>query len=104
VTTRSDIGSADDVLAEAMCMTVKTACARTGFSRDLIYDLLRDGQIVGFLMASRRYIDAASLRAYLKRRSAEPLSRRPSPNAPRVGPQVGHHNRTDRKSSTDTTP
>jgi excisionase family DNA binding protein len=101
----SVIGSTEDVppLAEMMSMTIRTACLLTNFSRDCIYDLLRDGQIVGFLMGRRRFIDAQSLRNYLAKRSVEPLTIRRGPNT-RVGPRVGHHNRLSRKSSTDTTP
>jgi hypothetical protein len=71
-----------------LSMTVKTTMRVTGFSKDCIYDLLAANEIKGFLMGSRRYIDAASLRDYLARRSAEPLSIRRSPQ-PRHGHGVG---------------
>ena len=38
-----------------------------------IYDLINAHEVESFLMGSRRYIVAASLRAYIARRSSEPL-------------------------------
>ena len=82
----------DDLLS----MTVKTAMRITGLSKDAIYYLLAAGEIRGFLMGSRRYIEGASLRAYVGRRAAEPLMIRRSPKPrverqaePRTGPQTG---------------
>jgi len=75
-------------LPDIMSMTVKTCMQVTGFSKDTIYDLLAAGEIKGFLMGSRRFIDAASVRDYLARRAAEPLSIRRSPK-PRHGRRVG---------------
>jgi excisionase family DNA binding protein len=71
-------------LDEMMSMTVKTAMRITDFSKDTLYDLLAAGEIKSFLMGSRRYIWAASLRAYIARRAAEPLTIRRSPK-PRSG-------------------
>jgi excisionase family DNA binding protein len=67
-------------LDDALSMTVKTACKVTEFSRDAIYDLIRDGDIQSFTMGHRRYILVASLHDYLARRAAEPLSIRRGPN------------------------
>jgi hypothetical protein len=36
-----------------------------------VYDLLRDGQIIGFSVGGRRYIDSASVRAFIARRVAD---------------------------------
>jgi len=73
---------------QQLSMTVKTATRITGFSKDCIYNLLAAGEIKGFLMGSRRFIWAASLRAYISRRAAEPLTIRRSPK-PRHGRGVG---------------
>jgi hypothetical protein len=56
-----------------LSMTVKTACAVTDFSKDALYDLINADEVESFLMGSRRYIVAASLRAYIARRASEPL-------------------------------
>jgi len=72
-------------LGELLSMTVRTAMRVTGFSKDCIYDLLAAGEIKSFLMGSRRFIDAVSLRDYIARRAAEPLTIRRSPQ-PRHGP------------------
>jgi hypothetical protein len=61
--------SLDDFLS----MTVRDACRVTGFSKDALYDLINVGEVKSFLMGHRRYVDAASLRAYIARRSSEPL-------------------------------
>jgi excisionase family DNA binding protein len=80
-TRRSDLPETGKIpqLGETLSMTVKTAMKVTGLSKDGIYDLLAAGEINGFLMGSRRYIDATSLRNYIARRAAEPLSIRRSP-------------------------
>jgi hypothetical protein len=72
----------DDLLS----MTIRTAMRITGFSKDALYDLLAAGEIEGFLMGSRRYLTADSVRAYIARRAAEPLSIRRSPQ-PRISPR-----------------
>jgi excisionase family DNA binding protein len=66
-------------LDDLMALTVKTATRVSGFSKDTLYDLLAAKEIKGFLMGSRRYIEGASLRAYIARRAAEPLSIRRAP-------------------------
>jgi len=62
-----------DPVDELLSATVKEACRLTGFSKDAIYELINDGSIRSFLMGNRRFIDAASLRAYIARRANEPL-------------------------------
>jgi excisionase family DNA binding protein len=88
----SDGGLTDqiDQLHDIMSMAVKTCMQVTGFSKDTIYDLLAAGEIKGFLMGSRRFIDAASVRDYLARRAAEPLSirRAPKPRKHRKPPEA----------------
>jgi hypothetical protein len=71
----------------------------TELSKDAIYGLLQDGEIIGFLVGSRRYLTGDSVRDYIARRAAEPLTIRrnpnpraappavPSRNGPRTGPQ-----------------
>ena len=83
-------------LDDLLSMTIRTAIRITGFSKDTLYDLLAAGEIEGFLMGSRRYLTADSVRAYIARRAAEPLSirRSPKPRAepprePRTGLQTG---------------
>jgi hypothetical protein len=60
-------------LEDFLAMTVKTACTVSEFSRDAMYDLINAREVKSFTMGTRRYIDAASLRAYIARRSSEPL-------------------------------
>jgi hypothetical protein len=60
-------------LEDFLSMTIRDACRVTGFSRDAMYDLINAGEVQSFLMGHRRYVDAASLRAYIARRSSEPL-------------------------------
>jgi hypothetical protein len=60
-------------LEDFLSMTVRTACAVTGFSRDALYDLINVGEVKSFLMGYRRYVEAASLRANIARRTSEPL-------------------------------
>jgi excisionase family DNA binding protein len=67
-------------------MTVRTACAITGFSKDALYDLINTGEVRSFLMGHRRFVDAASLRAYVAARAAEPLRNARSANL-KNGPQ-----------------
>jgi hypothetical protein len=55
--------------------SIRDACRLSGFSRDAMYGLINAGSIKSFLMGSRRFIDAASLRAYIARRTEEPLRR-----------------------------
>ena len=74
---------------DLLSMTVKTATRIIGFSKDTLYDLLAAGEIKGFLMGSRRYIWAASLRAYIARRAAEPLTIRRSPKPRQRGRGIG---------------
>jgi excisionase family DNA binding protein len=76
------------LLDDLLSMTIKRAALVTGFSKDCIYGLIRDGEVESFLMGSRRYLVASSLRAYLTRRAAEPLTIRRSPR-PRHGRSVG---------------
>ena len=83
-------------LPSMQCMTVKTTMKVTNWSKDTIYDLLAADAIKSFLVGSRRYIDGASVRDYIKRRSAEELTlrRSPKPRAkrslePRTGPGTG---------------
>jgi excisionase family DNA binding protein len=110
VTRRSDIPQLghnggtplnDDLLS----MTVKTAMRITGLSKDAIYDLLAAREIRGFLMGSRRYIEGASLRAYVERRAVEPLMIRRSPKPrverqaePRTGAEPERHPQCRQKS------
>jgi excisionase family DNA binding protein len=77
-------------LDDLMALTVKTATRVSGFSKDTLYDLLAAKEIKGFLMGSRRYIEGASLRAYIARRAAEPLSirRAPKPRKHRKPPEA----------------
>ena len=77
---------ASDPLCAAFSMTVKHACVATNFSKDLLYALINTGEVRSFLMGHRRYIEVESLRAYIARRSSEPLQRGRSPNL-RGGPQ-----------------
>jgi excisionase family DNA binding protein len=74
---------------DLLSMTIKTAARLSGFSRDTLYDLLAAGEVQSFLMGSRRFIDAASLRSYVQRRSAEPLTIRRSPQPRRRGRAIG---------------
>jgi excisionase family DNA binding protein len=67
-------------LEDFLSMTIRDACVLTGFSRDAIYDLINTGEVKSFLMGSRRYIDAASLRAYVAARAAEPVRNARSAN------------------------
>jgi excisionase family DNA binding protein len=85
-------------LENFLSMTVKTACTVTGFSKDAIYDLINAGEVESFLMGSRRFIDAGSLRAYIARRSSEPLR---SGRSPRMqdGLRVEDHRARSRKPS-----
>ena len=75
-------------------MTIRTAVAITGFTKDTLYGLINSGEIKSFTMGSGRYIDAASLREYVIRRAAEPLQnarlppRRNGPRAGRAGAQL----------------
>jgi excisionase family DNA binding protein len=73
-------------LDDFLSLTIRTACVLTGFSRDAIYDLINTGEVKSFLMGSRRYIDAASLRAYVAARAAEPPRNARSANL-KNGPQ-----------------
>lgn len=83
---RSDLPPTEEIqLPDMQSRTVKTTQRVTGFSKDTIYDLLAAGEIRGFLMGSRRYIDAASLRDYIARRASEPLTIRRAPK-PRTAP------------------
>jgi hypothetical protein len=75
-------------LSQMQSMTVQTTKKVTDWSTDTIYALLAAKEIRGFLMGSRRYIDAASVRDYIARRSAEPLTIRRSPSR-RVGRVFG---------------
>src|SRR4051812_21673574 len=68
-------------LSQSFSMTMKGTSAATGFSRDTLYDLLRAGEIQGFLMGNRRYIETGSVREYLARRVSEPLTIRRSPKS-----------------------
>jgi hypothetical protein len=102
---RSDTDNQDFELTidTTLSMPIKVASRITGFSRDLLYDLIRTNEIKSFTMGVRRFVITESIRDYLRRRAAEPLTIRRGPNT-RIGPRVGHHNRLSRKSSTDTTP
>ena len=74
-------------LEDFLSMTIRDACRVTGFSRDALYDLINAGEIGSFLMGHRRYVEAASLRAYIARRVSEPLQSGrlpPRRNGPRV--------------------
>jgi hypothetical protein len=71
-------------LDELWSMTVKTAMRVIGFSKDIIYDLIAAGEVESFLQGSRRYVTGDSVRAYIARRAAEPLTIRRSPKA-RIG-------------------
>jgi excisionase family DNA binding protein len=73
---------------DMLSMTVKTTMRVADWSKDTVYDLIAAGEIKSFLMGSRRYIDAASVRDYIARRAAEPLTIRRSPQ-PRTGPRSG---------------
>jgi hypothetical protein len=72
-------------LGELWSMTVGTAMRVTGFSKDVIYHLIAAGEIDSFLQGSRRYLTGESVRAYIARRAAEPLTIRRSPKR-RNGP------------------
>jgi predicted DNA-binding transcriptional regulator AlpA len=71
-----------------MSATVKTTVKLTGFSKDTVYDLIAAREFRSFLMGSRRYIDIGSVREYIARRAAEPLTIRRSPKIP-TGPRSG---------------
>jgi hypothetical protein len=73
-------------LDDTLSMTIRTACAASGFSKDLLYSLINDGSIRSFLMGHRRFIDVASLRTYVAARAAEPLQNSSRP-IPRRGPR-----------------
>jgi hypothetical protein len=83
-------------LDDLWSMTVKTAMRRSGFSRDTIYDLIAAGEVESFLQGSRRYLTGDSVRAYIARRAAEPLTIRRSPK-PRHGRGVGPADQRDAK-------
>jgi hypothetical protein len=70
-------------------MTVKTAMRVTGFSKDAIYDLIAAREVESFLMGSRRYLTGSSLRDYIARRAAEPLTIRRSPKPRQRGRGFG---------------
>jgi excisionase family DNA binding protein len=86
------------VLEDFLSMTVKTACTVTGFSKDALYDLINADEVESFLMGTRRYIVAASLRAYIERRSSEPLQSGRLPPR-RDGPRVEDIRASPRKLS-----
>jgi excisionase family DNA binding protein len=75
-------------LDNVLSMTVRDACKATGFSRDAIYDLINDGSVKSFLMGHRRFVDAASLRAYVAARASEPLQSGRAPVKRRHGRRV----------------
>jgi hypothetical protein len=92
---------ADEVTIDnTLSMTIKNACRATDFSKDAMYDLLKNGEVKSFLLFGRRYILAESLRDYVARKAAEPVSIRRGPNTRRDGPRVEDRNRGGRKSST----
>jgi hypothetical protein len=70
-------------------MTVKTAMRITNFSKDCVYGLIATGDLQTFLMGSRRFITADSLRSYIQRRASEPLTIRRSPQPRRRGRAIG---------------
>ncbi len=73
---------------DVLSATIKETVRLTNFSRDAIYSLVRDGEIQSFLLFGRRYIIVQSVREYLARRAAEPMSIRHGPNSrpPQDGP------------------
>jgi excisionase family DNA binding protein len=85
-------------LEDFLSMTIRDACRVTGFSRDTLYDLINSGEVKSFLMGHRRYVDAASLRAYIARRSSEPLQSGRLP-PPRDGPRGEDPRAAPRKST-----
>jgi hypothetical protein len=95
---RSAAGQTEEFpqLHEMLSMRIKDAVRLSGISRDGLYTLLHAGEILSFTMGARRFIDAASLTAYVARRAHEPLTTRRSPKPraepqarPRTGPQTG---------------
>jgi hypothetical protein len=79
-----EIPQLDDLLS----MRVKDAVKISGISKDGLYALIRNGEILTFTMGARRFIVAESLTNYVKRRSLEPLSIRPGPKQKR-GRELG---------------
>ena len=49
------------------CCSVPRLCAATSWPRARIYNLLKAGEIEGFLVGGRRYITTASVREFIRR-------------------------------------
>jgi excisionase family DNA binding protein len=72
-------------LDDRLSMRIKDAVLVSGISKDMLYRLIRNGELKSFTMGSRRFIEGASLRDYIAKRSAEPLSVGRSPQPRRRG-------------------
>lgn len=56
-----------------LALNINEAASMLGLKRDLMYRLIRGGDIRSFRVGSRRLISVEALRDYVERRSAEPV-------------------------------